>query len=261
MSSPSINPGAYFLPVELQKLGWKDDLLFHRLAQRGLKPVGLDPSDPSIVTVQQVPPWIRWRGIATYLACVEFANKQAYTLPTGAELNILHATPGQYYSASIVFFARALADNISAWLCDAFSLSIKGADRSFLTNGFKSRLTRKQPQAKALLDKYDPFIRRIDSYRQAWIHNLAGGSFPIYEGDEDPFVNPQAPSKWLGVPLDPAICVDEESYAERARKCIEKNGRYLCPIDEFTREITMGCRDLFREWLAFSLDYLSTDEF
>ncbi len=56
--------------------------------------------------------------------------------------------------------------------------------------------------------------------------------------DESPFENPETTSKFLGVPIDPAIHLDEPNYRRRIEQCaLGNDGRYLYELTEFTTMI------------------------
>lgn len=236
---------SYFVPAELQRRRFQENPLFAGLANRAFKPMRDG--------VQLAQPWSSWRGISTYLACAAFADRSAQTLPRGKDLNLEHVTPGQFYSAGVIFFSQAMMDNIADWLSDALPLSVKGGDRNFLEKTFTRELKFRFPASSALLSAHDPFLNELNRYRQVWIHTLAGGAIPV--ADDDPFSSPESASKFLGVPIDPAINPDEESYAKRAEQCAAKNaGRYLYEIGEFTSRIFEGATRVYCDWLRFALD-------
>lgn len=202
---------------------------------------------------QQVQPWCRWRGISTYLDCVAFADRSANGLPRGKDLKLEHVTSGQFYSAGIIFFLQALIDNIADWLSNALPLPIKGGERSFSSTQFRRELKKRFPSALALLEAKHAFIEEVNSYRQVWIHTLAGGAMPV--ADSDPFACPESANKSLSVPFDPAINVDEKSYAKRVQQCAMKNdGRYLYEIGDFTSRMFDGGSKFYLDWLRFALD-------
>jgi hypothetical protein len=236
---------SYFVPVELQRRQFQTMPIFAELAGRGLKPT---PDG-----AQQVQPWCRWRGISTYLDCVAFADRSANGLPRGKDLNLEHVTPGQFYSAGTIFFAQALIDNIADWLSDALPLPIRGGERNFCSKQFRRDLKKRFPSAPALLEAKHEFIEEVNGYRQVWIHTLAGGAMPIADGD--PFAGSDSANKSLGVPIDPAINIDEESYAKRVEQCAMKNnGRYLYELGVFTSRIFDGGSKFYLDWLRFALD-------
>jgi len=236
---------SFFVPVELQRRGFQHKPIFAELAGRGFALV-----NAGAVLVQ---PWCRWHGISTYLDCVAYADRSARSLPQGKDLNLTHVTPGRFYSAAIVFFAQAMLDNIAVWLCDALPLSVKGGDRHFLSSQFTRELKKKQGSSHALLEKHKAFVKEVNTYRQVWIHTLAGGAMPIT--DTNPFINPGTDDKFLRVPIDPAIQIGDENYQERIGQCAARNGgRYLYEISEFTGRIFESASTFYLDWLRFALD-------
>src|SRR5262245_33557598 len=120
---------SYFVPVELQRRMFQTMSIFSELAGRGFK--------DTMNGAQQVQPWTMWRGISTYLDCVAFADRSANEFPVGKDLNLVHVTPGQFYSAGTIFFTQAMIDSIADWLSEALPLPIKGGERNFRSPQFK----------------------------------------------------------------------------------------------------------------------------
>lgn len=235
----------YFVPVELQRRQFHLEPVLTELVRRSFKPL----ADSEF---QQVQPWCKWRAITTYLDCLAFADRAANGLPKGAQLSLEHVTPGQFYSAGAIFFAQAMIDNIAVWLCEAHDLQVSGGERNFLKKKFTWQLIGKHAQAEDLMATHSDFLEEVNRYRQVWIHTLAGGVIPIADGD--PFSNPLV-AKFLGVPIDPAINIDETSYARRIEQCATRNqGRYLYPLGEFTKRVFDGGKRFYLDWLRFSLD-------
>ena len=145
-----------------------------------------------------------------------------------------------------------MLDNIAVWLCDALPLSVKGGDRHFHSNQFTREL-KKHESSKARLDVHRAFVKEVNNYRQVWIHTLAGGAMPIAE--TNPFIDPSAADKFLGVPIDPAIHFSEENYRKRIEQCAAKNGgKYSYEIGEFTGRIFESASAFYLDWLRFALD-------
>ena len=238
---------AHFVPVELQRLGFQHNAIFSELADRGLKPI----TDGA----RQVQPWCRWRGTSTYLDCVAFADRSAKAIPTGKDLNLEHVTPGQFYSASVIFFGQALLDNIAVWLCEALPLSVRGGERHFLSTQFKRELKKREPSSAGIIAAHEPFVKEVNTYRQVWIHSLAGGAMPI--SDISPFENPETANKYLGVPIEPAINFDQKNYLKRIEQCAMRHaGHYLYRIGDFTGRIFNAASVFYLDWLRFALDHI-----
>jgi len=238
---------SYFVPVELQRRNFHATSIFAELAGRGFKAT---PDGG-----QQVQPWTKWRGISTYLDCVAFADRSANGFPVGKDLNVEHVTPGQFYSAGAIFFAQAMIDGIADWLSEALPLPIKGGERNFRSTQFKRELKKRFQMSIGVLAAHHGFVEEVNQYRQVWIHTLAGGAIPV--ADDNPFLNPESAGKFLGVPIDPAISPDEESYTKRVRECTLNNGgRYLYRLEEFTRRIFDGASQFYVDWLRFALDHI-----
>ena len=234
----------YFVPVELQRRNLQCEPVFGELATRSFKMVS--ESD-----LQQIQPWCKWRGITTYLDCLAFADRAARELPKGPNLGLQHVTPGQFYAAGEIFFAQAMIDNIASWLCEALPMAVAGGERNFGKVAFVRQLEQR-PGANELLHTHKGFVKEVNRYRQVWIHTLAGGVIPLV--DDDPFLNPQGANRHLGVPIDPAINVDEPGYMKRVEECAKQNeGRYCYAIDEFTQRIFEGAWRFYLGWLHFSL--------
>jgi hypothetical protein len=239
---------ALFVPIELQRRGFMNRVVFTDLAERAFEPV---PKG-----VKQVQPWCRWQGLSQYLDCVAFADRAAREIPTGSALDLTHITPGRFYSVAIVLFTQALIDNLAVWLCDAVSLPVAGGDRHFLSSRFTRELVRKLPPAHAELEKHRAFVAETNRYRQVWIHTISGGAIPT--SDVDPFQHPETARKFLGVPLDPAIQPDQENYRKRAEECAGKNsGRYLYEIGDFTNRVFAAASEFYLGWLRLALDHIT----
>ena len=240
---------SYFVPVELQRRGFKQNPAFSELARRGFR-----PGVPG--TLELIHPWCRWHGISTYLDCVAYADRSARTIPTGNDLTLEHVTPGQFYSASIILSAQALMDNIAVWLCDALPLPVKGGERHFLSSQFKVELERKEDSSTVVFAAHQPFIKEVNAYRQVWIHTLTGGALPMT--DVCPFEHPQTADKFLGVPIDPAIHPDGENYLKRVEECARTHGgQYLYKIGDFTARIFDGASSFYLDWLQFALRHIA----
>jgi hypothetical protein len=235
---------SHFVPVELQRRGLQSEPIFSEVAQRAFHPI---PDG-----LQLVQPWYGWRGISTYQDCVAYADRAARELPTGRSLNLTHVTPGQFYSASIIFFAQALIDNIADWLSDAVPLQTRGGERNFRKGSFKRELKRRLPGADEVLVRQHLFVEEINARRQVWIHTLAGGALPVADGN--PFDDPDTAEKRLGVPIDPGINPDEENYLRRVEACANANGgRYLYDLAEFTDKVFSGAKSFYSDWLRTAL--------
>lgn len=236
---------SFFVPVELQRRGFQHKAIFSELTDRGFAPTAGGS--------QLIQPWCRWHGISTYLDCVAYADRVVKALPDGKDLNLGHVTPGRFYSAGVIFFAQAMLDNIAVWFCDALPLSVKGGDRHFLSSQFTRELKKKEKSSHALLENHKAFVKEVNNYRQVWIHTLAGGAMPV--AGTDPFTNPDTADKFLGVPMDPAIHIDDENYRKRIETCAAKNGgEYLYKIGEFTGIIFESASTFYLDWLRFALD-------
>ena len=234
-----------FIPVELQRRRFQAMPVFTALARRAFKRTATN-------ALQMVQPWYRWSGISSYLDCVAYADRAAHEIPTGSALNLDHATPGRFYSAGIVFFAQAMVDNIAEWLSDALHLPVEGSERNFLKKRFRRELPKRLPGAETVLVAYEDFVKDLDSRRQAWIHNLAGGAFPV--ADESPFEHPGTDRRRLAVMIDPAITVGSENYQNRVEQCIRKHGHYWYHLPDFTAGIFTGSSKFYLDWLRAALD-------
>jgi len=215
------------------------------VAQLALRRTG-----PDRVQIQQ--PWIHWRGLFEYLACVEMARENLRALPRNADLEITHGTAAKYHSVALVFMAQALMDNLAVWLTSFLGLPIKGGDRQLFSVQFRRQLNKKAPEASEMLKRHDAYLREVNKYRQIWIHTLSGGA--VLWSDTSPFTDPAA-RKQVAVPIDPSINVLSESYRNRVKKCAERHGRYLYPICEFADRMADGANATVLDVLRFSLEF------
>jgi hypothetical protein len=239
---------ALFVPPELQRRGFQNRQIFSDLAACAFEPLPRG--------LKQIQPWCRWQGLSQYLDCVAFADRSAKEIPTDSALSLEHVTQGRFYSVSIVFFTQALFDNVAVWLCGAMALPISGGDRHFLASPFTEALTRKRAVAAEELSKHDAFVKYVNKYRQVWVHTISGGAIAI--SDRNPFQYPDSARKFLGVPRDPAIQPDQDSYMKRVEKCAKQNnGEYLNEIGDFTGRVFEGAAAFYLGWLRFALDHVS----
>ena len=152
------------------------------------------------------------------------------------KIQVLEERLREFYAAGEIFFAQAMIDNIASWLCEALPMAVAGGEWNFGKVAFVRQLE-ERPGAAELLRTHKNFVKEVNRYRQVWIHTLAGGAIPLV--DDDPFLNPEGANRHLGVPIDPAINVDEPGYRKRVEECAEQNeGRYCYAIDEFTPSVS-----------------------
>lgn len=240
----------YCVPVYLQELGYP------ARHQGTLKELGARAIQTYNNGLKVVEPWAAWRGLAGYLASVEFARHSVQSLPLGEGLTLQHETKACYHIAAVVFFAQALADNLATWLAKNIPLPISGGDCNFLKKPFRKEFTRHlRGPGTDFLDVHDKYLKEVEKYRQIWIHQHAGGG--VLLASEDPWLpNSQ---KMIGVPIDPAFAFDAPRGLERAEKIAAANGgRYLYGAVEFADRITDGAAKLFFSTLQMALDHLAS---
>jgi len=194
--------------------------------------------------IQPIYPWAGVRDILEYLTCVEYAKTRLLALPTGRALGSINVTPARHDSASLVFFSQAALDNLAVWLNGVFELGLKGNNVSFYKNQIKPLLNEKHQGFCLLLDEYEEFIQRLNSYRMEWLHRVAGGA-QIYS-DKSPS-EPDANIS-IQVPIDPEIpslVSEPKKYLKRIQKVQAKNsGQWLMPINEFAEYIQGNTKEL-----------------
>lgn len=235
-----------FVPPYLQSLGYGQVPEFREIANRAVT-----VTDDTILYDWV---WSPWRGILEYVCCVEYSREMLRTLPSGRALGYEHVVPARYHSAALVFFAQATLDNLAVWTSKRLSLPVKGSDCAFHKNKFNQALAGSVPGVAQAVGAYKPFISKLESYRQEWIHRLTGGA-AIYS-DKSPS-EPDAKIEIM-VPVNPAInqhAHDPEAYVRAvARSRTNNSGKWLYPITEFGDEFADGLKALLVCFLRAALD-------
>jgi len=238
---------SFVVPVYLQGLDYRENPMFGELALRATAP---HPGGLKVVL-----PWIRWKGFAGYLSCVEFARHQLRGIPRGQALTLNEETPARYHAVGIVLLAQALADNLAVWLSEQLHLRAAGGEQSFLRQAFrKAFTTRLGGGAANLLQKHEPYLNELNTYRQVWVHRHAGGG--VLMSDDCPDL--PTSHKFVGIPIDPAFdhfAADAHTRAEGTARA--HGGRYLYEAAEFADRIATGVRNLFFDVLRLSLDNIA----
>lgn len=234
------------LPISLLHLEYHHDQAIAALANRALHVTAQE-------SLQTQMPWIGWRPIAEYMACVEFARAALRGLPSGNKISLEVETGAKYHSVAIVFFAQSLLDTMATWMAQVLLPGVGGGDRNFLKPRFQRELQKKvDPAGGELLARFLAFIERLNKYRQVWIHTKSGGarlhstSFP-----DDP-----EGIKSIGIPVDPTFDpLTTERAEERAKQLVAKYGKYLYTPAEFADEMAEPSRELFFGCLRISLNF------
>ena len=238
---------SFVVPVYLQKLDYRENPMFGELALRATAP---HPQGIKVIL-----PWIRWKGFAGYLSCVEFARHHLGRMPCGQALTLNEETPAQYHVVGIVLFAQALADNLAVWLAEQLRLHVSGGDQNFLQKAFRKAFENSLKQeATTFLQKHGPYLRELNRYRQVWVHRHAGGGVLMSDGP------PDLPTshKHVAIPIDPVFdhfAVDAHTKAEGIAKT--HGGRYLYEAAEFADRVAAGAKELFFDVLRLSLNKIA----
>lgn len=234
-----------FVPPYLQSLGYADLPELQELSSRAIT----ETADK----VLHNPIWSPWRGVLDYVCCVEYSRQMLKALPTGQALGSVNVVPARYYSASLVFFAQASLDNTAVWSAKRLNLSVKGSDCAFHKKTFSAALAALVPTVAAVVARHEPFISKLQSYRQEWIHRLSGGA-SVYS--DKPPSDPTAIIQIM-VPINPAINrhdQDGQAYVKAvARTRTNNSGRWLYPITEFADVFADGLKAILVEFLAATL--------
>lgn len=229
------------LPPDLRTLGYNEIPIFTKL--NNLSYVQTEDH------IQPVYPWAGIRDILEYVTCIEYSKSRLLTLPTGRALGSVNVTPARHDSAALVFFSQATLDNLAVWLKGVFELNLMGNNVSFYKSQIKPLLNQKHAAFGLLLDEYEEFIQKLNSYRMEWLHRVAGGA-QIYS-DKSPS-EPDANIS-IQVPIDPEIpslASEPRKYLKRIQKVQAKNGgSWLIPIDEFATYIQGNTKDLLVKFL------------
>ena len=233
------------LPPDLQALGYYKIPVIAKLNELSY----LHKDDH----IQPIYPWAEIRNIFEYVACVEYSKSRLLSLPTGRDLGSVNVTPARYDSASLVFFSQATLDNLAVWLNGVFELGLRRNNISFYKNQIKLLLNKKHKDFGLLLNEYDDFIQKLNSYRMEWLHRMAGGA-RIYS-DKAPS-EPDANIS-IQIPIDPEIpslANDPKKYRKRIQRVQAKNkGRWLMPIDEFAKYIHGNTKELLIKLLELTI--------
>ena len=234
-----------FLPPYLQSRGYAALPELRELAGRAVT--------VTAEAIQHDVVWAPWRGILEYLCCVEHAREVLKGLPTGRAIGSVDVVPARYHSASLVFFAQATLDNIAIWSTKRLKLAVKGSDCAFHKSKFNLALGKSVPNVAASAQIHEPFIKKLESYRQEWIHRLTGGA-NIYSDrtPSEPDANVQ-----IMVPINPSIGQhehDPQAYVKAVARTRTKNGgKWLYPVEEFADEMADGLKAFLISFLAAAL--------
>jgi hypothetical protein len=234
-----------FLPPYLQTLGYANLPGIRELADRAV-----------IVTteaIQHESAWSAWRGILEYVSCVEYARGLLKGLPIGRAIGSVDVVPARYHSASLVFFAQATLDNLAVWSSTRLNLDARGSDCAFHKSKFNQALAARVPNVAASMQLHAPFVVKLESYRQEWIHRLAGGARVF--SDKSPS-EPDAEIQIM-VPINPSIGQyehDPNAYLRAvARTRTNNGGRWLYPVAEFADELADALKAFLLAFLVAAL--------
>lgn len=234
-----------FLPPYLQSLGYAALPELRELAGRAVT--------VTAEAIQHDAVWGPWRGILEYLCCVEHARELLRGLPKGHAIGSADVVPARYHSASLVFFAQATLDNVAVWSSNRLQLAVKGSDCAFHKSKFNLALGEVVPNVAASAQIHEPFIKKLECYRQEWIHRLTGGA-NIYsdKSPSEPGANVQ-----IMVPINPSIGQHEhepQAYVKAVARTRTKNGgKWLYPVEEFADEMADGLKAFIISFLAAAL--------
>lgn len=240
-----MNKCELFLPPYLQSLGYAELPEMRELSSRAVT--------ISTEAIHTDPIWGPWREIFEYVCCVEHSRELIINLPKGRAIGSADVVPARYHSASLVFFAQATLDNIAVWSSNRIQLAVKGSDCAFHKTKFNLALAGNSPTAAASVRLHEPFIKKLESYRQEWIHRLTGGA-SIYSDKPptDPGSNIQ-----IMVPINPSIGQyehDHQAYIKAVARTQTKNGgKWLYPVEEFANEMADGLKAFIVSFLAAAL--------
>ncbi len=118
---------------------------------------------------------------------------------------------------------------------------------------FNLALRKSVPIVAASAELHRPFITKLESYRQEWIHRLTGGA-NIYndKSPSEPDANVQ-----IMVPINPSIGQhehDPKAYVKAVARTRTKNGgKWLYPVEEFADEMADGLKAFLVSFLAAAL--------
>jgi hypothetical protein len=236
---------ALFLPPYLQTLDYANLPGICELADRAMT-----------VTVEAIhcdSAWSAWQGIFDYVSCVEYARENIKGMPVGGAIGSVDVVPARYHSASLVFFAQATLDNLAVWSNSRLNLDVKGSDCAFHKSKFKQALAAKVPSMATALEASEPFFLKLESYRQEWIHRLAGGARVV----SDMVPSALDAQFQIMVPINAADGGhehDPKAYLKAiARTRTNHGGRWLYPVAEFADEFTDSLKAFLGAFLVAAL--------
>lgn len=236
---------ALFLPPYLQSIGYCNLPGIRELARRAMT---VTPE-----TIHHDSNWAAWRGILEYVSCVEYAREQIKGLPVGQAIGCVDVVPARYHSASLVFFAQATLDNLAVWSNARLNLEAKGSDCAFHKSKFNQALAARVPSVARSIQPSEPFVEKLESYRQEWIHRIVGGARVC--SDKSP--SDRGALIQIMVPINPSIGNyehDQKAYLRAIARTRTKNGgRWLYPVAEFANEIADALRTFLLAFLVAAL--------
>ena len=236
---------ALFLPPHLQTLGYANLPGIRELADRAMT--------VTAEAIHQDSAWSAWRGILEYVSCVEYAREQIIGIPIGRAIGSVDVVPARYHSASLVFFSQATLDNLAVWSTARLNLDARGSDCAFHKSKFNPALAARVPNVATSIQPSAPFVAKLESYRQEWIHRLAGGARVFSDrSPSDPGAQIQ-----IMVPINPSVGGyehDPKAYLRAiARTRTNNGGRWLYPVAEFADELADGLKAFLLAFLVAAL--------
>lgn len=230
------------VPPYLQKLGYLENPSLIKLAKKCFREEDFHPY------------WVEWRAMLEYICCLELAYSNVQNLPNGQLLMTEdYNTEGRYHTASIVFFSKAILDNLAMFLDDKYKMNIKNGGKALNKPIFKKKILEKNKGIHEVLLLNSLFLDELTEYRNNWIHRLVGGA--VVGGSSKFRENGTFEDAELLIPMDPTFNMSSFDNNKVIEKMKKKNeGKYLVTAKEFTNEILDNTKKVFFEVMDNSLD-------
>lgn len=231
------------LPPYLIKIGYEEVKSIKTLTKLSYK-----EEDGALYMVE---PWYYWRDIFEYIACIEFAKKELYEIPTGKELRSIHILSARYHSASMIFYAQATLDSLVYWVCKFYNIELHRSQKVFHKESLQREIKKHLPTFEDFYSDRSTLVKEIEEYRNEWIHRISGGA-KLYS-DKSP-EEPDANIRMM-IPIYPKIdSYDINTKLEKIQKMNTEKGSWLISLDEFSDKYGNGTVNFVLDFLELLLN-------
>lgn len=230
------------VPPYLHDLGYLENPIIMKLAEKCFEEGRYHPY------------WVDVRAMLEYVSCLELAHYNIQEFPKGKMLLTKDVSVESiYHTASIVFFSKALLDNLAMFLDDKYQMGIRNGGKALDKPEFKKKILKNNKGISQVLLQNKEYLDKLTSYRNNWIHRLVGGAF--IGGSSASRKDGTFSDAELLIPLDPGFNMYSGDNTEVIENIKGKNdGKYLITAREFTSEIHANTLKIFFEVLDMSLE-------